>query len=457
MGVDVVVLAAGKGTRMKSQIPKVLHQVCNKPMLWHILSAAKQVSVNQTVVVGYGKQQVQEFLLDKFCSDNLYTVEQTQQLGTGHAVLCARNHLQNEQTLVLLGDTPLITEEELSGLIDYHNKNDSAVSVLTAKENNPQGYGRIIRDSTNMVKQIVEESDASEQEKNITEINTGIMIFKTSELLEVLDNLQADNQQGEYYLTDAIEIMYNRDRTVSGYQITKTYRTMGINDRSELAKAEDLMSRDINDRWMKSGVTIIDPARTYIDPEAYIGNDTVIYPGTQILGSSKIGSSCILGSETEINNSNIEDNCQIEKSKVVDSFIGGGTSIGPYAHIRPGSVIAQEVRIGNFVEVKNSNIGFGSKANHLAYIGDAEIGSDVNLGAGTVIVNYDGVSKHKTIIKDRAFIGCNSNLVAPVTIEEGAFVAAGSTVTDNVPSDSLAIARARQINKHDWVKKKSNS
>lgn len=449
-----VILAAGKGTRMKSKIPKVLHEVCNKPLLWHILTAAQSVTDKQTVVTGYGREKVENFLKEKFDDKNLTTTIQERQMGTGHAVVCAKNQLNSPHTMVLLGDTPLITDQELSGLKKYHVDNASAATILTITENDPHGYGRIIRDKDGFVKKIVEEADATPQEKDINEINTGLMIFETEKLLFALDKLDSENNQGEYYLTDVINILYQTGECVLGYQIEKTYRALGVNDRAELARAEKIKRQEINNEFMYCGVTIKDPESTYIDPEISIGYDTVIYPNTYLTGDTRIGTNCEIGPEVQISDSFIGDGCKVKKSQITDSILEDEVSIGPYAQIRPGTTIGSKAKIGNFVEVKNSSIGENTKANHLAYIGDADIGSNVNMGAGSVIVNYDGQIKHRTVIEDGAFVGCNSNLVAPVTIKTNAFVAAGSTVTENIPEDSLGIARCRQTNKEDWVTKK---
>ncbi|OWZ83661.1 bifunctional UDP-N-acetylglucosamine diphosphorylase/glucosamine-1-phosphate N-acetyltransferase GlmU [Natranaerobius trueperi] len=450
--VSAIILAAGKGTRMKSETPKVLHNVCNKPMLWYILSVARKVTADQKVVVGHGKNQVEQFLKENFNYKDVTTTVQEKQLGTGHAVLCTKNNNFKKNTLILLGDTPMITEEELEAIINYHNKNNSVCTVLTVEEKDPTGYGRIIRAESNKIKKIVEEADANSQQKGISEINTGIMLFNTAELFTALDGLGTGNNQGEYYLTDVIENLYNQGKQVLGFQIENAYRTMGINDRVDLSHAERLMRKEINEFHMQQGVTIVDSDRTYIDPEVTIGQDSVIYPNTILRNNSQISSFCTIGPETDISNSIIKESCSIEKSKIIDSEIHSNVNIGPYAQIRPGSVLYRNVKVGNFVEIKNSTLREGSKANHLAYIGDADIGKKVNLGAGSIIVNYDGEKKHRTTINDGAFIGCNSNLVAPVTIKENAFVAAGSTITDEVPKESLAIARSRQTIKEDWVK-----
>jgi len=456
-GINALILAAGKGTRMISNIPKVLHPICFKPMLWYIITAAQPVSEQQILVVGYGKEQVEDYLNEKFKSDHLTTVFQKQQLGTGHAVKCAKEKLTREHTLVLLGDTPLITEEELKDLVDSHINKDATGTILTVVVDNPERYGRIKRDSDGVVEEIIEETDASSEEKRISEINTGIMIFKTKALLSALEKLDASNNQGEYYLTDVINVLYNKGESILGRSTDKVYRLQGINDRSELAKAEKRMRLEINHQYMQQGVTIQDPDNTYIEPGVSIEEDTTIYPNTVLKGDTRIESFCRLGPDVEIKDSIIGEGTQVEKSKIDSSSLEKHVSIGPYSQIRPTSYIGQDVKIGNFVEVKNSTMGKGSKANHLAYIGDADIGSNVNLGAGTVIVNYDGVRKYRTVIEDNAFVGCNSNLIAPIRIKRKSFVAAGSTITEEVPENSLAIARAKQVNKQDWVLKKKQT
>ncbi|BBW98098.1 bifunctional UDP-N-acetylglucosamine diphosphorylase/glucosamine-1-phosphate N-acetyltransferase GlmU [Geobacillus sp. FSL W8-0032] len=444
-----VVLAAGQGTRMKSKQYKVLHPVCGKPMVQHVVDQVSKLGVEKTVVVvGFGAEQVKEQLGSQ-CEYAL----QEEQLGTAHAVMQAAAHLRGLEgiTIVVCGDTPLITAETMEALIQHHVNAEAKATVLTAIAENPTGYGRIVRNKAGHVEKIVEHKDASEAEKSICEINTGTYCFDNQTLFQALTNVTNDNAQGEYYLTDVIEIIKANGGVVSAYQAPSFEETIGVNDRIALAEAERLMRRRICRHHMQNGVTIVDPDATYISADAVIGRDTVIYPGTVIEGETVIGEDCVIGPYSEISRCMIGHRTSIRHSVAHDSEIGSDVTIGPFAHIRPLSKIDDDVRIGNFVEVKKSTFGKGSKASHLSYIGDAEVGAEVNLGCGSITVNYDGVNKHLTKIEDGAFIGCNVNLIAPVTVGRGAYVAAGSTVTDDVPGRALAIARARQVNKENYA------
>ncbi|PPA68530.1 bifunctional UDP-N-acetylglucosamine diphosphorylase/glucosamine-1-phosphate N-acetyltransferase GlmU [Jeotgalibacillus proteolyticus] len=444
-----VILAAGQGTRMKSKLYKVLHPVCGKPMVEHVLEQVKHANMNEVVtVVGHGAELVQAQL-----GDRSEFVLQAEQLGTAHAVMQAKDRLQDKDgiTLVVCGDTPLITAETMSSLIQHHEEQQAKATILTAHQEDPAGYGRIIRDEAGLVKRIVEHKDASEAELAVNEVNTGTYCFNNRALFEALEKVNNDNVQGEYYLPDVIEILQSEGETIGAFQTAHASETLGVNDRVALAQAEKLMRARINEKHMRNGVSLIDPENTYISSEAQIGRDTVVYPGTVILGETVIGEDCVIGPASEFKDSKIADRTVIKQSVVHDSSIGSDVSIGPFAHIRPQSAIEDEVKIGNFVEIKKAQFGKGSKASHLSYIGDAEVGSDVNIGCGSITVNYDGKNKHLTKIEDNVFIGCNSNLVAPVTVGKGAYVAAGSTITKNVPGDSLSIARARQENKEGYA------
>ncbi|MEI4804311.1 bifunctional UDP-N-acetylglucosamine diphosphorylase/glucosamine-1-phosphate N-acetyltransferase GlmU [Bacillus sp. NPDC077411] len=444
-----VILAAGKGTRMKSSLYKVLHPVCGKPMVQHVVDQVSQLEVQKLVtVVGHGAEKVQ----DQLGSASEFAL-QTEQLGTAHAVMQAADALGNEEgtTLVICGDTPLITAETMEALLKQHEEAGAKATVLTAYIEEPAGYGRIVRNENGHVEKIVEHKDANEVERAIKEINTGTYCFDNKALFASLSKVSNENVQGEYYLPDVIEILKNEGHIVSAYQTEHFDETLGVNDRVALSQAEDIMKKRINRKHMVNGVTIIDPNNTYISGDAKIGNDTVIYPGTIIEGYTVIGSNCEVGPHTVIRDSEVGDNTTIRQSTVHDSKIGIDVAIGPFAHIRPQSVIGNEVRVGNFVEIKKTVFGNRSKASHLSYIGDAEVGEDVNLGCGSITVNYDGKNKFKTVIGDGVFIGCNSNLVAPVTVRDGAYVAAGSTITEDVPAKALSIARARQTNKEDYV------
>ncbi|WAA09485.1 bifunctional UDP-N-acetylglucosamine diphosphorylase/glucosamine-1-phosphate N-acetyltransferase GlmU [Fervidibacillus albus] len=447
----VIVLAAGQGTRMKSKLYKVLHPVCGKPMVQHVIENVQGIEVKKLItVVGHGAEKVQEVLAGKS-----QFVLQEEQLGTAHAVMQAKQLLKDQDgtTLVICGDTPLIKKETLEAMVDQHEMNGSHVTVLTAKADDPTGYGRIIRNEKGHVERIVEHKDATEEEKKVTEINAGTYCFDNRSLFSALDKVTNDNAQGEYYLPDVLEIIKKEGKTVSAYMTDDFSETLGVNDRVALSRAEKVMRKRINESHMKNGVTIIDPDQTYIDADVEIGSDTVIYPGTMIKGRTMIQSDCVIGPNTEIIDSSIGEMTTVRQSVVTESNIGRNVQIGPYAHIRPSSDIDDEVRIGNFVEIKKSTFGKGSKASHLSYIGDADVGQHVNIGCGTITVNYDGTNKHKTIIEDDAFVGCNSNLIAPVTIGKDAYVAAGSTITHNVPGQALSIARARQVNKENYSSK----
>jgi len=445
-----IVLAAGKGTRMKSKLYKVLHPVCGKPMVQHVVDHVKSVGVHTVVtVVGHGAELVKTQL-----GENSEYALQAEQLGTAHAVIQAAPLLKDKEgtTLVICGDTPLITPETIQALFEEHERLQAKATILTAHLEDSTGYGRIIRSIDGSVQRIVEHKDATSDELTIQEINTGTYCFDNKALFEVLNDVNNDNSQGEYYLPDVIELLKAKDETVAAYKTPNFDETLGVNDRYALSFAETLMRKEINKKHMLNGVTIIDPLSTYISADTVIGSDTILYPGTMIYGNSKIGSDCTIGPNTEIIDSEIGNETSIKQSVVHESKIGDSTTVGPFAHIRPATTLGNEVRIGNFVETKKVTFGNGSKASHLSYIGDAEVGQGVNLGCGSITVNYDGKNKFKTIIEDNVFVGCNSNLIAPVTVKKGSYIAAGSTITDEVPEDSLAIARARQVNKEGYYK-----
>ncbi len=444
-----VILAAGQGTRMKSKLYKVLHQVCGKPMVEHVVDHISTLNVEKTVtVVGHGAELVKSHLEGK--SDFAL---QAEQLGTAHAVRQSEDVLGNLEgtTLVVCGDTPLIKGETMEALVAHHEGLGAKATILTGHTEAPDGYGRIIRNDQGLVERIVEHKDATDEERRVKEINTGTYCFDNKALFEALTKVSNDNVQGEYYLPDVIEILKAEGEIVSAYQTGDFAETLGVNDRVALAQAEITMQGRINEFHMRNGVTIKDPKNTYIDSDITIGRDTVILPGTVLKGNTVIGEDAVVGPNTEVKDCTIGDRTVLRQSVAHDSFIGADVQVGPFAHIRPASNIGDEVKIGNFVEIKKASFGKGSKASHLSYIGDAEVGSDVNLGCGSITVNYDGKNKFLTKIEDGVFVGCNSNLVAPVTIGQGAYVAAGSTITEDVPGEALSIARARQVNKENYA------
>jgi bifunctional UDP-N-acetylglucosamine pyrophosphorylase / glucosamine-1-phosphate N-acetyltransferase len=446
-----VILAAGQGTRMKSKLYKVLHPVCGKPMVQHVVDHIQTLDVKRIVtVVGHGAEKVKQQLGDK----SEYVL-QAEQLGTAHAVQQAEGILGSEEgtTLVVCGDTPLIRPETMQALFEHHQAKNAKATILTAIAENPTGYGRILRGDNGQVEQIVEQKDASAEQQLVKEINTGTYCFDNKALFETLKLVKNDNAQGEYYLPDVIEILQKQGDIVEAYVTEDFEETLGVNDRVALSQAEALMRTRINEKHMRNGVTIINPEATYISTDAMIGRDTVIQPGSMIEGTTVIGEDCIIGPNTQIIDSRIGDRTTVHSSVVRESAVAEETAIGPFAHIRPLSDIGSHVKIGNFVEVKKSKLGNDTKVSHLSYIGDAEIGSNVNIGCGSITVNYDGKNKFQTIIEDDVFVGCNTNLVAPVKVGKGSFIAAGSTITKEVPEDALAIARARQENKPNYVSK----
>lgn len=446
-----VILAAGKGTRMKSALPKVLHQVGGRPMLAHVLAAATDAGAARSIaVVGFGADQVKEVI-----GDAAEFVIQAEQLGTGHAVMQAAPALAGHSgtVMVLCGDTPLLTPELLEKLYTAHRDAGATATVLTARMPDPAGYGRVIRDSAGRVTKIVEQKDATPAELAVNEINTGIYCFECQPLLAALGGLTRSNSQGEYYLTDVIGICVSQGAKVWAFTADDHGETLGINSRRQLAEAEQVLRRRKLDELMESGVTIMDPASTFIDHSVVIAPDTVIYPFTWIEGATVIGDGAAIGPSTRLSDVTVGAGSVIQFSYAHECAIGANVTVGPYVHLRPDTVLADGVKVGNFVEIKNSTVGDGSKVPHLSYIGDTDMGAGVNIGSGTITVNYDGRKKYRTIIEDNAFIGCNTNLVAPVTVGAGSYVGAGSTITKNVPPDSLGVARARQTNIEGWTKK----
>jgi bifunctional UDP-N-acetylglucosamine pyrophosphorylase/glucosamine-1-phosphate N-acetyltransferase len=446
-----IVLAAGQGKRMKSKLYKVLHPVCGKPMVGHVMDVLEKIQVSRTVViVGHGAEAVSGYL-----GDRAEYALQAQQLGTGHAVLQAAKLLGNEEgtTIVICGDTPLVKEETLAQMIEMHQAKQAAVTILSAELANPNGYGRIIRNAEGEVTGIVEQKDCSEAERRLREINAGTYLFDNRSLFRALANVKNENAQQEYYLTDVVGILQEEGELVLGFCTDDEAEVIGVNDRIALSEAEGYMRERIIRTHMLNGVTFIDPAHTYIDKEVIIGSDTVILPGCIMRGSTRIGEECVIGPYTEINHSQLGDRVSVKQSVLTNAVVGQESSIGPFAYLRPGSKIGQRVKIGDFVEIKNATLDDDTKVSHLSYVGDATIGKNVNFGCGAITVNYDGFNKQQTIVGDNAFVGSNVNLIAPVKIGNNAYVVAGSTITNEVKEDEMAIARQHQTNKPDYANK----
>ena len=442
----IIILAAGKGVRMKSKLPKVLHPVCGKPMLLWVIDTVHDLSEHICVVLGHSAEQIRQVL-----PPHVEVRIQKEQLGTAHAVMSAQDFIDpNDDVMVLYGDMPLVKKETLMKVVDQHKNDENYVTIISTTMADPTGYGRIVRDPVGRFLKIVEETEASDQEKMIKEINTGIYVFKGRALLETLPKIKPDNAKGEYYLTDTVCLL----EKVGIHRVDDSNQFLGVNDGVQLALAQKLKQREILERLMLDGVTVVDPGSTYVEADVGVGCDTVLYPMTFLLGKTKIGEQCVIGPMTRIENCTVGNRVRIISSDCVGATIEDDVSVGPFARLREGTVLKSNVKIGNFVEVKNSKIGSRSKAQHLTYLGDATVGEDVNIGAGTITCNFDGKRKNPTFIEDEAFIGSNSCLIAPVRIGRGAFVAAGSVITEDVPEWSLAIARSRQTVKPGWVIKK---
>jgi bifunctional UDP-N-acetylglucosamine pyrophosphorylase/glucosamine-1-phosphate N-acetyltransferase len=449
--VAAVILAAGKGTRMKSGMVKVLHPAAGRPMISWVVDVARAAGAAPVVlVVGHQADAVRTAFLD---AADIRCAMQEEQLGTGHAVACARDELAGFKgtVLILCGDTPLLRAETLQGLIAFHRENGAALTVLTAVMEDPHGYGRVVRDAGGRVLRIVEQKDASPEEQAVCEINSGIYCMEADFLFANIDSISSDNAQQEFYLTDMISIAVKYGRTCLGRCTDDAAEIMGVNDRAQLAEASQFLRRRINRDLMCAGVSLVDPDHSYIDYGVQIGSDTVVHPNCSISGATVIGSGCMIENGVSITDCTIGDNCHIKVGSVLEgSELHADVSVGPMAHLRPGTVLNDHVKIGNFVETKKIVMGEGSKASHLTYLGDAELGSNVNIGCGTITCNYDGVNKHRTIIGDDVFIGSDVQLVAPVSVGRNSLVAAGTTVTVDVPPDSLAISRVPQVNKVGW-------
>jgi len=434
---------------MKSAVPKVLHQICGQPMLHFPLQAARQAGFKKLrVVVGHQSEAVRE----RCAATDIEWVEQAEQLGTGHALLCAAESLAGfSGTLLLLcGDVPLLRAETLQRLQEFHHRQQATVTILTAEMPNPTGYGRIIR-AGEQVLRIVEEKDADEQERQVREINTGTYLFDAEFVFSALKNLKTDNAQGEYYLTDIVAAAVTAGKVTRAISVSDPTEVMGINDRCQLAEAEALMRWRINTGLMRSGVSMIDPTTTYVDESVVIGAETVLHPNVQLRGKTRIGGNCTIETGVVMVDSTVADGAHLKAASAIEEAqIGPNCTIGPMAHLRPGTVLTGNNKIGNFVETKKSILGEGSQSSHLTFIGDAEVGRNVNFGCGTITCNYDGANKHKTIIEDDVFIGSDVQFVAPVHIGRNSLIGAGSTITKDVPPDSLALARSEQKVKEGW-------
>lgn len=445
----VLILAAGQGKRMNSKIPKVAHKILDKPMVNWVIEVAQKVSDEIAIVLGTGFDIVKQLI-----DTNITIYEQKERLGTAHAVMCAKDFLKNgDNVLVLYGDVPFISYNTLNLLYNTHLEHNNDATVLSVVLDDPTGYGRIIKDSKNRLIKIVEDKDASVNEKNIKEVNTGIAIFKSDKLKDSLNKISPQNAQGEYYLTDVF-LFFDKTEVI---KLENNVEVLGINDRIQLFEVERKIRMEIMKKLMLNGVTFVDPYSTYISPDVEIGMDTIIQPQTFIYGKTKIGENCDIGPLTRIKDCIIGNNVKILRSECELSEIKDNVKIGPFSRLREGTFLEENVKVGNFVETKKTHISSNSKAQHLTYLGDTYVGKNVNIGAGTITCNYDGKNKYQTYIDDYAFIGSNTSLVAPVKVGKNSLIGAGSVITKDVPEDSLALGRAQQINKLNWVKEKKEN
>ncbi|HJT71441.1 MAG TPA: bifunctional UDP-N-acetylglucosamine diphosphorylase/glucosamine-1-phosphate N-acetyltransferase GlmU [Terriglobales bacterium] len=449
----IAIMAAGKGTRLKSRHPKVLHEVGGKPLLAHVIMAAREVVSPQDIfaIVGHEADRVRKAVQ----SIGVQFVVQEPQRGTGHALMCAEKALAKyDDVIVLSGDAPLITAQTITKLRDFHRQKKAAMTILSALLQDPTGYGRLIREGRNgEVKAVVEEKSCTPGQRKLREINSGFYAFSVKSLFENIKRLSTDNPHGEYYLTDMAAVLRKAKQRVVAIETAKPWEILGGNTRAELVEIDRKMRMEKALQLMSEGVTIFYPETCVIDSDVQVGADTTIEPFVQLLGNTRVGSDCRVRSYTIVRNSQIGDEVMIRPGCVLDeAIVAKGAIVGPYSHLRPGSEIGEGAHVGNFVETKKIRLGKKSKANHLTYLGDAEIGEGVNIGAGTITCNYDGVNKYKTIIDDGVFVGSDSTLVAPVKLGRGSYVAAGSCITEDVPADSLALGRSRQIVKEGWAK-----
>ncbi len=447
-----IVLAAGFGKRMNSSTPKVLHPICGMPMLGHVLETVEELKPTQIIaVIGHGKERVSNYLNSDF--KKVKTVVQKEQKGTGHAVQTALAGMKNFKGLVLItaGDTPLLTSDSLARLVAAAK--ESKAAVLTADLPDPTGYGRIIR-LASMVDRIVEQSDASAEELEITEINTGVYVFDVEILKKAITQIKANNKQGEIYLTDVVEVINNMGESVSAVMCEDYLEALGINDRSQLAMAQQILQQTINEYWMSQGVSMRNPDSVVIDVNVTLSQDVFLDNNTHLLGNTVVAANSIIGPDTMLKDCVVGTNSHVLRTTAYEAKIGSNCEIGPYTYLRPGTVLKDGVKAGAYVEIKNSTVGEGSKVPHLSYVGDATIGIETNIGAATVFVNYDGVEKHKTVVGDHVKIGSDTMLVAPVKIGDGAYTAAGSVITENVPAGALGVERTKQRNIEGWVVRK---
>lgn len=450
----VIILAAGDGTRMKSSQAKVLHSVAGRSLLGHVLAAVAHLNPAQIrVVVGANRAGVEAHIAE--ISPSATTIYQEKRGGTGHATqLALAGNTPRGTVLVLAGDTPMLTGQSLAAFLDAHSAGKFAASVLTAEHPDPSGYGRIIRDASDELLRIVEERDASEDEKFIFEINSGVYAFDGAKLADAIGQITDSNSQGELYLTDAIGILKNAGESIAAIMLEDFTEILGVNDRVQLAESAALLRDRINDHWMREGVTIIDPTTTWIDATATLAKDVTLHPGSAILGLTTIASGAVIGPRTTLTNCVVKEGATVLESIATDTVIGEASTVGPFTYLRSGTVLGDSTKAGAFVEMKNSTLGTGSKVPHLSYVGDATIGEGSNIGAATIFVNYDGVEKHHTTVGDHVRIGSDTMLVAPVSIGDGAYTAAGSVITEDVPAGAIGVGRAKQRNVLDWVLRK---
>ena len=450
----VIVLAAGDGTRMKSSQPKVLHRVAGRSLLGHVLTALNHLDPDEIrIVIGAGRESVEAHIAE--IAPTAFTIYQEKRGGTGHAAQLALAGKEISGTvLVLAGDTPMLTGLSLAAFLEAHVAGRFVASVLTAEHPEPTGYGRIIRDDNDELLRIVEELDANDDEKLIFEINSGVYAFEGAELVKAIAKLDTSNAQGELYLTDVIGILKDEGASIAAIMIEDFTEILGVNDRIQLAESAALLRDRINESWMRQGVTMIDPTTTWIDSTAQLSSDVIVHPGSAILGTTSIATGAVIGPRTTLTNCQVQEGASVLESVAIDAVIGEGALVGPFTYLRHGTVLHNFTKAGAFVEIKNSTVGTGSKVPHLSYVGDATIGEGTNIGAATIFVNYDGVDKHHTHVGDHVRIGSDTMLVAPLTIGDGAYTAAGSVITEDIPAGAIGVGRARQRNVLSWVMRK---